>query len=295
MCRVFYLAVRVPKPFLESPQLNADNYEIRMKNEKLWPLDTRCVAMDMDIERHCRELNRCNQRGGRMLSMLDLIDAETVRLELAALLMAACGRGASFMAGARPGGAGKTTVMCAMLNLLAPDFEIIAATGPAVRSAAGEKGRRCYVCHEIGSGPWFAYLWGADLRAYCALSRAGHMLATNLHADGLEEARDQICRQNGAPDTHFHAFHLAVFLRIERGGHGVRRWISKAYASDGAAAHRLVYDANEGIDYASLPNTGHFDPSWIGRCRSFLEKLHAAPARTIEDVRARVLDFFQTS
>ncbi len=57
--------------------------------------------------RHCRELDRCNQRGGRMLSVLDLLDAHTLDLDLAAYLMARTTRGASFMVGARPGGAGQ--------------------------------------------------------------------------------------------------------------------------------------------------------------------------------------------
>ena len=109
------------------------------------------------IQAHCAELDRCNQRGGRMLSMIDLLEAETLGLDLAAWLMARVAGGASFLVGARPGGAGKTTVMCALLNLAPADRPIVAATPEAVR-------------------------------AYCSFSEKGHMLATNLHADDLEEA-----------------------------------------------------------------------------------------------------------
>jgi len=228
-----------------------------------------------------------------MLSILDLIDAGTADLELAALLMAGIARGASFMVGARPGGAGKTTVMCALLNLIPPDCEIMAATAQAVQAAARESARRCYVCHEIGSGPWFAYLWGADLRAYCALAGKGHILATNLHADDLDEARMQVCEENGVPENHFNAFHLAVFLRVKGGGGRGSRWIDKVYASNGAAPHKLVFDSKKGIATAALPDTEHFDPAWVGRCRSFLEEHLESRIRTIEDVRRNVLGFFQ--
>jgi hypothetical protein len=40
--------------------------------------------MNEAIARHCRELDRCNQRGGRMLSVFDLLDAKTLDLDLAA-------------------------------------------------------------------------------------------------------------------------------------------------------------------------------------------------------------------
>jgi hypothetical protein len=58
------------------------------------------------IQAHCRQIARCNQRGGRMLSIVDLIEAGTITPELAAYSLAAIGSGASFLVGAMPGGAG---------------------------------------------------------------------------------------------------------------------------------------------------------------------------------------------
>ena len=123
-------------------------------------------GMNEEIARHCEELNRCNQRGGRMLSIFDLLEAETLDLDLAAYLMARISRGASFMVGAVPGGAGKTTVMCALLNFVPADVQLAAATPEAVQRAANrEMSRRtCFVCHEIGSGSYYAYLWSDALR-----------------------------------------------------------------------------------------------------------------------------------
>jgi hypothetical protein len=242
--------------------------------------------MDESIIRHCAEMNRCNQRGGRMLSIFDLIDAGTLDLDLAAYLMARISRGASFMVGARPGGLGKTTVMCALLNLIPADVELVPATPQAVRSAARDTSlpRSCYVCHEIGSGRYFAYLWDADLRAYCSLAGAGHVLATNLHADDIDDAQEQICVENLVPIADFNAFHVLVFLRMDRGSRTVRRRIDKVYASDGVSPHTLVFDASKRTNRPP-------DDSWVARCRVFLDKTLQTRVRTIEQTRERVVAF----
>lgn len=242
--------------------------------------------MEESISRHCAELNRCNQRGGRMLSIFDMLDAGTLDLDLAAYLMARISRGASFMVGARPGGLGKTTVMCALLNFIPADVEIVAATTETVRRAARNTAlpRSCYVCHEIGSGPYFAYLWDADLRAYCSLARMGHVLATNLHADDMEDARQQVCVENGVPIADFNALHLLAFLRMDRGLRAARRRIDKVYESDGVSPHTLVFDASKRTN--RLP-----DDQWAARCRMFLDETLQTGVRTIEQTRERVVAF----
>ncbi len=148
-----------------------------------------------DVEQHCRELERCNQRGGRMLSLLDLIERETIPLNVAAHLMATLAEGTSFLVGARPGGAGKTTIMCALANLLPPTWRLVAATHENMAIGAqtsAQENPMAFVCHEIGSGAYFAYLWGKELREYFELPARGHILVTNLHADTQEETYDQI-------------------------------------------------------------------------------------------------------
>ena len=84
--------------------------------------------MSSDTVQHCAEIERCNQRDGRMLSIVDLIEADTVTRDLAAYSLAAIGSGASFMVGALPGGAGKTTVMGALLNFV-PQVTPLTAAG----------------------------------------------------------------------------------------------------------------------------------------------------------------------
>lgn len=242
--------------------------------------------IDAAVARHCTALERCNQRGGRMLSVLDLLDAGTLDLDLAAYLMEQIMRGASFMVGAGPGGAGKTTVMCALLNFVPADVELVAATAQTVRNAArgGGAARRCFICHEIGSGPYFAYLWGRDLRDYCSLIGQGHILATNLHADDLDETRGQVCLENGVPEAHFNRFDLLIYLLVTGGFSRTQRRIEKVYASDSREPHALVYSARSG------PSPDRHGPRQR-QCRAFLEEELRSHRRTIEEVRRSTLTF----
>ena len=230
-----------------------------------------------------------------MLSVFDLLAAKTLDLDLAAYLMARISTGSSFMVGSVPGGAGKTTVMCALLNFVPVDVPLIAATPEAVYEAADTRvspPRACYVCHEIGSGYYFAYLWADALRAYCGLFENGYILATNLHADNPEQAREQICDTNGVRSEHFNKFELLIFLRIENGYLRANRWIEDVYSSDGSSGHELIFHAN---DKRTLDeNSEHYlaDPQYVGTCRDFLTKI-SPKVRTIEDTRRHVVEFLK--
>jgi hypothetical protein len=225
-----------------------------------------------------------------MLSIFDLLRAETLDLDLAAYLMARISRGSSFMVGAVPGGAGKTTVMCALLNLGPADLALIAAAPKAVDRAAAEPSpdRACYICHEISPGDYFAYLWGDELRAYCGLADRGHMLAANLHADDLVEARNQVCRDNAVPAGQFSHFGILIFLRVAGGGHDARRRIEKVYSRNETGGHVLVHDASTNRRVNAETDVA---PTYLQACRAFLEDGLRRNVRTIEETRGRLTAF----
>jgi hypothetical protein len=247
-------------------------------------------ASDADgrIEAHCRQIDRCNQRGGRMLSAVDLIDAGTILPELAAYCLAAVGAGASFLVGAVPGGAGKTTVMGALLNFVPADVPLAAADGTRTieRGLARPHPRRCYICHEIGSGPYYAYLWGQALRQYFRLPEAGDMLATNLHADNPAQVREQVCRTNGVPEAALRQMNLMLFMSV---GHRRRpsRRIQEVWESDGRQAHRKVFDAvaGEGLVAPSVLAA----PRDVEAAGEAIAGLLAGGARTIKQVRTALV------
>jgi len=229
-----------------------------------------------------------------MLSVFDLLAAKTLDLDLAAYLMARISTGSSFMVGSVPGGAGKTTVMCALLNFVPADIPLIAATPEAVYEAANANvsPRACYVCHEIGSGYYFAYLWADELRAYCKLFEYGHILATNLHADNLEQAKNQICNTNCVPSEHFNKFKLLIFLRVENYYLKTKRWIEEVYSSDGSSGHELIFRANDKRILDEDTKRCLADPEYVNACRDFLTKM-PPNVRTIEDTRREVVEFLR--
>jgi hypothetical protein len=141
-------------------------------------------------------VNRANQRGGRMLSLVDLLEAGTLTLAQASWLAGHVLRGGSWLVGARPGGAGKTTVMAALLALVPPD-----AVVRLTDSAGGWREARpgaYLVSYELSPGFYDAYVWGPEVRRLTEMGRAGCRLVSNLHADTLQEAREQVVGQCGA-------------------------------------------------------------------------------------------------
>jgi hypothetical protein len=227
---------------------------------------------------HVTEIDRCNQRSARMLSIVDLLEAGTLTPELGAYLLAAISRGASFMVGALPGSAGKTTVMGALLNFVPATIALKPADsiGTIAEALEHPAPRRCWICHEIGAGGYYAYLWDGVLRAYFELGRAGHQLATNLHADTMEQARAQVCDENGVPIEDFVRMNLAVFLRVRGGG----RVVHEVWEADGASVHRRIFAGG------TLTGTRLADADRVGKARKSIDGLVASGARTIGEVRA---------
>ncbi len=244
--------------------------------------------MQREIIIHCNEINRCNQRGGRMLSIFDLLERGTMDVELAGFALYWISQGVSFLVGANPGGAGKTTVMGALLNFVPIDAQLVPATEQeimrGIQQGFNQNGRKCYICHEIGSGHWFAYLWGADLRNYFQLLDYGHILATNLHADDIDEAYYQICVQNRVPKHYFQKMQLMFYLRILP---GYQRRIEKVYFSDGKTEHQLVYDASKQINTIKQYIT---DETYFQECKNFLSS-HYGKIHTIEETRQNIIPF----
>ena len=148
-----------------------------------------------------------------MLSVVDLLEAGTLSMPQAAHLVARIEAGASWLVGARPGGAGKTTIMSALLAMLPPNEPVwIAGADPRWESARpGE----CIVAYEISPGPFHGYIWGGKVRQMTQRGMAGCRLVANLHADTVAEARQQIVEDCGAAEEGFRAFDLFLPITLQ--------------------------------------------------------------------------------
>jgi len=223
-------------------------------------------------------LHACNQRGGRMLSIIDLLDAATLDLPLAAYLAAAMQRGASLLVGASPGAAGKTTVMCALLNFLPARTPIVTVDTPAVLRQLPTP-PVCLLAHEIGPGPYYAYIWGETARAFFAASQAGCIIASNLHADTLDETYDQLCALNGVNPAHLRDVTLKIFLSVA----GHQRRIAAVY--EGAeTADSLIWHLSGGSFSRSAPSRV-VPPDAEARMAAFLTSLRSQRLTSLHDIR----------
>jgi len=250
--------------------------------------------MSLALNEHVHALDACNQRGGRLLSLVDLLDAGTVDLPLAAYLAAAMRHGASLLVGARLGGAGKTAVMVALLNFLPNEMAIRAVGSRAMLDMAEADpcpGATCYLAHEIGDGLYYAYLWGDEARDFFALTARGHTIATNLHADTLAETRDQLCLGNGVAPEHLKAVVLKVYLRVDHSDRlAFKRRVSHVYESDGAEDRLIWRWDRRGAFERQAVQSALVSPQDEDFYRKFLTGLRRRDVRAVEDVRRALLE-----
>jgi hypothetical protein len=226
-----------------------------------FPYDA-CIRQEarVDIERHRSTGSRCpepveghnhdqiealNQRGGRTLSIVDLVQAGTLTAEMAACAMRAMAEGASLLTGARPGGAGKTTLMASLLHLLPPDTRIVTVDRSGVIADAAARPAdeaACYLAHEIGAGHWFGYIWGRDVAAYLSLIEGQRRIASCLHADTLEELTGILTSPPlGVSREALGRVGLILFMHVQPGPGGVRRRVAAFHEADGRGGHRLAF------------------------------------------------------
>lgn len=216
-------------------------------------------------------IDRANQRGGRMLSVTDLIERDTLSVRQAAWLLKKIEEGSSWLVGARPGGAGKTAVMIALLAMLPENEKIILTESESSweKSSPGT----CLLSYEIGSGNYDAYIWGKELRKFAELGANGCRLATNIHADTLEQARSQIVDENRVPEKYFPAFGIFIPLTVRSGSSGIRRTVEKIH----------FHSEGKWMELIELEPMSAREKEIAG----FLEELLQDGVRTVEEVRRK--------
>ena len=253
----------------------------------------------MDIEPHNhKQIEMLNQRGGRTLSIVDLIQAGTISVEMAACAFRAMAEGASLLTGAVPGGAGKTTLMAAVLGFLPPDVPIVTVDRPGVVAEAlgGPSDRpACYLVHEIGAGHWYGYLWGRHVAGFLSLIAGRRRVASCLHADTLEELTGILCSAPlGAGPASLGRVGLILFMQVARGPRGIRRRVAAFHEADGRGGHRLLFQWDAHAD-AFRRVALLRDPAGLGRYVECVERLvHGGEARA-PAVRRKVIEFYRSA
>lgn len=249
----------------------------------------------MDLERHnLRQIDQLNQRGGRTPSIVDLIQAGTITVQMAAYAMREMAGGASLLTGARPGGAGKSTLMGAILGLLPPRVPIVTVDDSGViREARARPASEpaCYLAHEIGSGHWYGYIWGRDVADYFSLIDGQRRIASCLHADTLEELTGLL----GGPPPQvaqeaLGRVGLILFIHVVSGP-GARRRVASFWEADGYGGHRQVFRWNPAADRFETIQVPH-DPGELQPYERFIQGLVDDGEVEIVAVRQKVVEFY---
>ena len=251
----------------------------------------------MDLEPHNhRQIEQLNQRGGRTLSIVDLIQGGTINVEMAGYTMRAMAEGASLLTGARPGGAGKTTLMAAILGLSPPGMPIITVDDPRViHEGLGHPVTEpaCYLAHEIGSGRWYGYIWGREVADFFSMIDDQRRIASCLHADTLEELTGILCSPPlRVPREVLGRVHLILFMHVIPWPRGYRRRVASFWEADGRGGHRKVFRWNGKADrhepIGELP-----DPAELGCYENLIQDLVNDGEVDMEVVRRKVVEFYK--
>ena len=223
-----------------------------------------------------------------MLSIVDLIEAGTLTATQAAWLLLRVLQGSSWLVGARPGGAGKTTVMSALLAMVPRGSRIwLTNRGSGWQTCAPGD---CIVSYELSPGFYDAYIWGSDVVRMTELGLAGRRIVSNLHADTLRQAREQIVEECGATEEGFRAFQLFIPLVVEGSGFSrspVVEWID--YVGDG---RWLRWRRGDEVQ----PDEDRRGASrLLSRIADFLAACRAGDQRLIEDVREAWIGWYSST
>jgi hypothetical protein len=158
-------------------------------------------------------IHQCIQRGERPLSVIDLIEKDLLTMNQAAWLVSRVEEGSSWLVGAMPSHAGKTTLMSALLVFL-PAQEQATLVRPGLPwESFGPN--CCVVAEEISDHGRERYLWNDDVRGFTSIPVHGGRIASTIHATTLEQVREQISRQCAAGENGVASFGMFVPIEVE--------------------------------------------------------------------------------
>jgi type IV secretory pathway ATPase VirB11/archaellum biosynthesis ATPase len=133
--------------------------------------------------------------------------------------------------------AGKTTVLRAILAERPPESPVmtLAQDGTEIDELIKKSAGGYLLIPEIARGAAMpGYIWGADVRRIFKAAKDEVSLAATLHADGPEDAFEQICKGCGVPDSLASRIVFAVHLRsIGRWEEPTRRVVQSVNAIEG--------------------------------------------------------------
>jgi hypothetical protein len=158
-------------------------------------------------------IHECMQRGERPLSLVDLVEKDLVTLNQASWLVSRIEAGSSWLTGAIPSHAGKTTLSSALLVFL-PAQEQVALAHPSQSwdSCAQDC---CVMAEEISGHGRGGYLWDDAVRRFTAIPAQGGRIAATIHATTLAQVREQVAQECAAGENGVASFGMFIPIEVE--------------------------------------------------------------------------------
>ncbi len=137
----------------------------------------------------------------RPMSMVQLIEARSMDLRLASVLWQLMERRTSLVVASMPRLAGKTTVLTALLDLLAPNVDPVFLHGSMERWDFLKRTAptTTYLLAAEISDHLPVYLWGKNVQRLFKMAEEGYGFAGAMHADSPDQVFQQLTGEHGVP------------------------------------------------------------------------------------------------
>ncbi|HLB22755.1 MAG TPA: hypothetical protein VJP07_01550 [Dehalococcoidia bacterium] len=245
------------------------------------------------------------------LSITQIMRAGTFPPRIGAILWLAMECGRSLILAADPPGAGKTTILTAMLAFAKPEASVYFTQGWGETfplPAQTPEDPPLYILINEMSDHLPVYSWGPYVRKTFELAADGYSFASTMHADTVDGVIEQLRDECDVPETllgHL-AFVVPMFVG-HRDGARVRRVSEIAVLEPLGTSydrHSIACWQREGDGYdvlstpaqinAAARRLGMEDDEFLdelGRRERFLEELLRDNVLSMDDVQLRVLRF----
>ena len=171
------------------------------------------------------------------LSIVQIMQAGTLPPRMAAAFWLGIEHGASFVFAAEPPGAGKTTILTALLPFAREETLVYFTRGwgETFDLPPPSDDHATYIMVNEMSDHLPVYSWGPYVVKSFELLAEGYSLATTLHAETVEEVIEQLVEDNAAAPEHVARLEFVVPMVIEtRDGQTLRRVRDVGLLSNGA-------------------------------------------------------------
>jgi energy-coupling factor transporter ATP-binding protein EcfA2 len=244
------------------------------------------------------------------LSITEIMDAGTLPPRAVALLWVAMERGASIILAADPPGAGKTTILTALLGFTKPETGVYFTRGwgETFRLPPREANETIYLLINEISDHLPVYSWGPYVQRAFELMAEGYSLASTMHADTVDGVIEQLLEENDVNPRHLgHLTFVAPIFVDAQAGRRVRRLselcvlepLGAAYDRHSVARWRpeddsfemLATPAEIGAAARRLGMTDDELLAEVARREEFLRELSAQGVTDIDEVQRRIFAF----